>query len=179
MDKPLPTGDRFSDARADALSVARRRPRTRASRRLFGSRQARHDFLDALAGCGDPALVAAQRKLSLCALYRLRAEDGEFAARWDAAIAIAWEQVENRLLARLLASDDVPAAETPAKAGKAGGAGGVGAIDTRLALAILGPRLAAASREAQRAADRAADPVPESRHVERLRAELMAIELPR
>lgn len=135
------------------------RPRTRLGRRVFGSRRARLDFLDALARTGDPAMAAAGMGISVFDAYRMRDSDAKFAANWHAAIAIAWERVENRLLSELLA-------EAQASDGKTGGL-----RDSKLALAILARREPSVTRAGGSAAGRPVD----SAHVARLRAELRAL----
>ena len=136
-----------------------RRPRTRLGRRVFGTRRARLDFLDALARTGDPAVAAAGLGISVFDAYRVRDGDADFAAQWHAAIAIAWERVENRLLSELLA-------EAQATDGKTGGL-----RDSKLALAILARREPALTRASGSGPGRPVD----SAHVARLRAELRAL----
>jgi hypothetical protein len=136
-----------------------RRPRTRLGRRVFGTRRARLDFLDALARTGDPAVAAAGLGISVFDAYRVRDNDAGFAAQWHAAIAIAWERVENRLLSELLA-------EAETAGGKTGGL-----RDSKLALAILARREPPLTRAGGGTANRPVD----SAHVARLRAELRAL----
>ena len=140
--------------------VAMRRPRTRLGRRLFGTRARRLQFLDALARSGDPAAAAAALSLSLVEAIRMRDEDALFANQWQAAMAIAWERVEHRLLADLLA--DGPGDEARVKAAR----------DSKLALAILSRREPVVTRGS--GIGPAARPV-DSAHVAALRAELRAL----
>lgn len=81
-------------------------------------------FLEALAESGDPAAAATKAGQSLETAHRMRDRSPEFDAGWHRALGIAWEQVEMRLLAKLLKSD----AET---------------IDTKVALAMLQRRAGA------------------------------------
>ena len=133
-----------------AVKPERQRVRSRAARGVFASRKARLDFLDALTRCGDPAVAAAEMDLSLVRLFRLRAEDADFAAQWHAAIGYAWERVEHRVLADLL---------------KPGGG-----IDSKVALAVIARRDQGAAKVKGRSVDSAA--------VARLRAELRALAEP-
>lgn len=111
------------------------------------SRKARQAFLDHLMRSGDPALAAAETGLGLLQMFRLRATDPGFAADWQAAIGFAWERVEHRVLAGLLAQD--------------------GGVDIKVALAIMARRDAGATRVQGRSVDSAS--------VARLRAELRAL----
>lgn len=146
-----------------ARCAAGRRPATRLGRRIFGTRRARLAFLDALARSGDPAVAAATLGISLFDAYRVRDADAMLAAQWHAAIAIAWERVENRLLSELLVEAD-------AADGKSGTL-----RDSKLAMHILGRRDAATPRTS--GAGPAGRPV-DSAHVARLRDELRRLAEP-
>ncbi len=85
----------------------------------------RRIFVDVLAETGDPALAAVAVGRSISEAYQLRDSVAEFAAEWQRALGIAWERVEMRVLAGLLAAggkDD----DKPTKL-----------IDSRMALAVL------------------------------------------
>jgi hypothetical protein len=84
----------------------------------------RRCFLARLAESGDPVLAAAAVGRPLDEAYRLREADEAFGAGWVRAVEIAWELVEARVLARLLASEE----NVPASAR---------IVDSKLALAIL------------------------------------------
>jgi hypothetical protein len=134
----------------------RYRPGTRMARKLVGSRKNRAAFLELLARSGDPAVAATALGLPLMVLLRHRDDDPGFAAEWTAAVNHAWELLESRMLGALLQQSSEAA----------------GAIDTRLALAIVGRRDKPAHGVAARPVD--------STGVARLRAELrkLAGEMP-
>jgi len=111
------------------------------------SRKARQVFLDHLMRSGDPAVAAAETGLNLLQLFKLRATDADFAADWQAAIGFAWERVEHRVLAGLLAQD--------------------GGVDSKVVLAIMARRDAGNARVQGRGVDSAS--------VARVRAELRAL----
>ncbi|WP_439547252.1 hypothetical protein [Sandarakinorhabdus sp.] len=148
-DRPVRQGGRACKIGGSTVAMlVPKPPRQRARRQaVFATRRARLDFLDALAKFGDPALAAEVLQLSLVKLFRLRAEDAEFAAEWHAAIGFAWERVEHRVLAQMLD----PAA----------------AMDSKLALAIVARRDAGTAKVQGRRVDGAA--------VAKLRAELRAL----
>lgn len=125
-----------------AAPILPKRPRLRRN-----SRKARQLFLDHLIRSGDPALAAAETGLGLLPFFKLRAADADFAADWQAAIGFAWERVEHRVLAGLLAQD--------------------GGLDIKLALAIMARRDAGNARVQARRVDSAS--------VARVRAELRAL----
>ena len=137
------------------------RPTTRLARRLIGNRRARLAFLDQLCRTGDPALAADALGLSLTQLFRMRETDAEFAAQWQAALGFAWERVEHRVLATLLAEVEAAGDGADGRSGKRSGL-----LDSRLVLAILSRRDAAV-----RVTGRPVD----APHVARLRAELRAL----
>jgi len=136
-------------ARIAALvpAVGTQRQRGKPGPAKLASRKARQAFLDHLMRSGDPALAAAETGLGLLQMFRLRAADPGFAADWQAAIGFAWERVEHRVLAGLLAQD--------------------GGVDIKVALAIMARRDAGATRVQGRSVDSAS--------VARLRAELRAL----
>ena len=115
---PAPASAR--DRSADRL---RYRPGTRMARKLVGSRRNRAAFLELLARRGDPAVAADELGLPLLVLLRHRDTDPAFAADWQAAVNYAWELLESRVLAGLISQSNTD-----------------GALDTRLALAIVGRR---------------------------------------
>lgn len=125
----------------------RQRVRSKPAVKVLASRKARLAFLDHLMRSGDPALAAKELGLGLLPLFRQRATDSEFAADWHAAIGFAWEQVEHRVLAALLAPD--------------------GGVDIKVALAIIARRDTNQVRMPGRRVDSAS--------VARLRAELRAL----
>lgn len=131
----------------------RRRLGTRQARKLLGRRRDRTAFLDLLARHGDPALAAERLGLPLMLLYRHRDADPLFAAEWQAALGYAWEQVETRVLATLLAQLGDGAAARP--------------VDPRLALAIMNGRDRPQTRSGARPVD--------SEAVARMRAEVRAL----
>jgi hypothetical protein len=92
-------------------------------------------------------------------LYRHRDADPRFAAEWQSALGYAWEQVETRVLAALLAQLDRAEDSTSGSRG--------GLIDSRLALAILNGRERPVTRQGARSIDSAS--------VARLRAEIRAL----
>ncbi|WP_439532085.1 hypothetical protein [Polymorphobacter sp.] len=84
----------------------------------------RRRFLARLAEGGDPAAAAEAVSRPLDEAYRLREDDADFGAGWARALDIAWELVDARVMARLLASEEnLPAAAR--------------IVDSKLALAIL------------------------------------------
>jgi hypothetical protein len=137
----------------------RRRLGTRQARKLIGRRKDRAAFLELLARHGDPAVAAERLGLPLMLLYRHRDADPRFAAEWQSALGYAWEQVETRVLAALLAQLD------RAEDSASGSRGGL--IDSRLALAILNGRERPVTRQGARSIDSAS--------VARLRAEIRAL----
>jgi hypothetical protein len=137
----------------------RYRPGTRVARQLVGNRKDRMAFLELLARRGDPAVAADELGLPLLVLFRHRDADPAFAAEWTVAVGYAWERVESRVLAALLAH----VADTPDPKAK----GVAGLIDSRLALAIVNRRDKPGTQVAGRAIDGAS--------VARLRAELQAL----
>lgn len=162
IDEAMPAGERagqrggrpagFKPCAIQSNAVAALVPAKQAARDQFAapefvSQQVRDNFLNILASSGDPAVAAEQTGLRLELLFRLRAEDADFAARWHAAISFAWEMVEHRLLAQLL---DRKAA-----------------LDSKLALTALARRDQGTARVSGR-------PL-ESASVARLRAELQAL----
>jgi hypothetical protein len=93
-------------------------------------RRDRRQFLACLAATGDPMRAAQEAGRTLEAAFALRAGDAEFAEGWTRAMTIAWELVEARVLARLLApEDDLPASAR--------------ILDSKLALAVLQRRAVA------------------------------------
>lgn len=160
----LPVAPRVRDRSRESL---RFRPGSRQARQLVGSRKDRLAFLELLARHGDPAVAADQMGLPLFVLFRHRDTDPAFAAEWLAAVNYAWERVESRVLAALLAD----LADTEAGDGKPATkqvGSGAGRIDTRLALAIVGRRDKPVTHTGSaRAADGTA--------AARLRAELRAL----
>lgn len=86
----------------------------------------RRAFCAHLAEHGDPAAAARAIGKNLTDAYRQRDSMPGFAGEWQAALAVAWEQVETRVLAGLLAP--------------AGDGGKAGLIDSRVALAVLARR---------------------------------------
>lgn len=62
----------------------------------------RRQFLDVLVETGNPAVAAAAIGQSLAAAYATRDRCPAFAEAWQRALGVAWEQVENRVLANLL-----------------------------------------------------------------------------
>ncbi|WP_310476175.1 hypothetical protein [Sandarakinorhabdus sp.] len=121
----------------------------------------RDAFLEQLIRLGDPALAADAVGLPLMQLFRQRDADPRFAAGWQAALGYAWERLESRVLAELLARADAPAETGIVR--KASGAL-TGLLDSRLAMAIIDRREKPVTRQHGR-------PV-ESASVARLRAEL-------
>jgi hypothetical protein len=118
----------------------------------------RRCFLARLAESGDPVLAAAAVGRPLDEAYRLREADEAFGAGWVRAVEIAWELVEARVLARLLASEE----NVPASAR---------IVDSKLALAILQRRGAVpAARVAEQAAAGDASGVAQLREEIRLMA---------
>jgi hypothetical protein len=90
----------------------------------------RQRFLARLAETGDPATAAASVSRRLDEAYALRAAEPGFDQGWSRAVDIAWDLVEAKVLARILATEDtVP---TSARI-----------VDSKLALAILQRRSAA------------------------------------
>lgn len=85
----------------------------------------RRMFVEMLAETGDPAIAAHAIGRNISEAYQLRDSAPEFAADWQRAVAIAWERVELRVLAGLLATDKKDD-DKPAKL-----------IDSRMALAML------------------------------------------
>jgi hypothetical protein len=126
----------------------RYRPGTRMARKLVGSRKNRAAFLELLARHGDPAVAADALDLPLLVLLRHRDADPAFAADWLAAVNYAWELLESRVLAGLIAQSSTDG----------------NTMDTRLALAIVGRRDKPVQSWQARPVDGAA--------VARLRAEL-------
>lgn len=116
-------------------------------------RREHREFVETLATTGDPARAAATIGRSLEAAYRRRETCPELAADWQRAMAMAWEQVEARVLAGLLT---------------ACGEEGVKLLESRVALAFVQRRGAPAGRAAEK---RRADP----RKVSALRAELLRL----
>ena len=92
--------------------------------KLKWCRRDRRRFLACLAVTGDPVLAAQGIGQSLESAFALRAADKGFAEGWARAVDIAWELVETKVLARLLASEEA----LPASARL---------LDSKLALAIL------------------------------------------
>lgn len=92
--------------------------------KLTWCRRDRRRFLACLAVTGDPVLAAQGVNQSLESAFALRAADKGFAEGWARAVDIAWELVETKVLARLLASEE----GLPASARL---------LDSKLALAIL------------------------------------------
>ena len=127
----------------------------------------RRAFISCLAETGDPAAAAAAVGRPTDQAYRLRHTDMAFAAEWERAIAIAWEQVEARVLVGLLKAAAVTAEDTTGKL-----------IDHRMALALLqrrdAPQRAGAGAGAG-SGGRAAARRPDALGVERLRAEIRAL----
>jgi hypothetical protein len=129
----------------------------------------RRAFISCLAETGDPAAAAAAVRRPIDQAYRLRDTDMAFAAEWEQAIAIAWEQVEARVLVGLLKAAAATAQEPAGKL-----------IDHRMALALLQRRDApqragAGAGSAAGAGGKAAARRPDTLGVERLRAEIRAL----
>jgi hypothetical protein len=116
----------------------------------------RRTFVEILAETGDPAVASHAVGRTIVEAFRLRDNATEFAAAWQRALGIAWERVEMRLLAGLLAGDGA----TDDKPGKL--------IDSRMALAML------QRREAAKAVHSAAAPLDDAQ-VMRLRSEIRAL----
>lgn len=121
----------------------------------------RRAFLANLAKTGDPAAAAELVGRSLPEAYRLREEVAGFAAGWARALEIAWDQVETRVLAGLLAG---PPKATAAKSSDVPAT----LIDSRVALAVLQRREPAKSV-------RAVAPRVDSARVAALRNEIRAL----
>ena len=62
----------------------------------------RRRFVDVLVETGNPAVAAAAIGQSLASAYAMRDRSAAFAGQWQRALGVAWEQVENRVLANLL-----------------------------------------------------------------------------
>jgi hypothetical protein len=62
----------------------------------------RRRFIDVLVETGNPAVAAAAIGQSLASAYAMRDRSAGFAFQWQRALGVAWEQVENRVLANLL-----------------------------------------------------------------------------
>lgn len=133
----------------------------RRNRAVFANRLAREQFLDLLTRAGDPAVAADALGLSLVQLFRLRDADPSFAAEWQAAVGYAWERVESRVLAELLARVEPPA---DGAVGRKAAGSLSGLLDSRLALAVLARR--------EKPVTRLHGKPVESASVARLRAEL-------
>ncbi|KPF57615.1 hypothetical protein IP88_16700 [alpha proteobacterium AAP81b] len=65
----------------------------------------RQRFIATLTETGNPAAAAAAIGQTLAAAYAMRERWPQLAEEWRAALGIAWEQVEMRLLATLLDGD--------------------------------------------------------------------------
>ena len=65
----------------------------------------RQRFIAALIETGNPAVAADAIDQSLASAYRMRARCPVLEAEWRQALGIAWEQVEMRVLAKLLEGD--------------------------------------------------------------------------
>ncbi len=78
----------------------------------------RQRFIATLTETGNPAAAAACIGETLAAAYRMRERWPQLAEEWQQALGIAWEQVEMRVLAALLAGE-------------------AGSIDARVALEML------------------------------------------
>jgi hypothetical protein len=89
----------------------------------------RQTFIRVLTETGNPAVAAAAIGKSLAEAYALRGRWPALAEDWHNALGVAWEQVENRVLANLL---DGAAAD----------------IDPKVALEMLKRRAPAASPRA-------------------------------
>ncbi len=128
----------------------------------------RQVFVGRVSATGDVALAAAAINRTPDEAYRMREAVPGFAMAWDRAIAIAWDQVETRVLAGLLARTEV--AEPQDKDGKAPPVSNPkakpGLIDSRLALAVLQRRPTA--RQVR-------GPVIDSARVAKLREEIRAL----
>lgn len=151
-------------APADRLVAVEDVPKSgapRARRKGQASQHARDAFFEQLIRLGDPALAADAVGLPLMPLFRQRDADPRFAASWQSALGYAWERLESRVLAELLARTDAPA---EAGSGRKAGGALTGLLDSRLALAIIDRRERPVTRHHGR-------PV-ESASVARLRAEL-------
>jgi hypothetical protein len=85
----------------------------------------RQRFIATLTETGNPAAAAASIGETLADAYRMRERWPQLADEWQQALGIAWEQVEMRVLATLLAGE-------------------AGSIDARVALEMLKRRPAPA-----------------------------------
>jgi hypothetical protein len=176
--------DQKRPAGAKATVPARRR------RRQTMDPAQRRQFLDELARSGDPEQAARALGVSMVDAFRLRDADPAFGSQWQAAVGFAWELLEMRLLADLLASPAAaeatglvgeptaqyqggqtgPAATTSGQSGrrKAAAAGRlIDRLDSRLTMAIINRREAPPARGGT-----PRGPPMDSAAVARLRAEL-------
>lgn len=142
-----------SAAMGTVIDVAEKGARVTVARDVWLRRE-QLAFLEALAATGDPAKAVVAAGRSLDAAYRRREAVPEFAADWQRAVTVAWEQVEARALARLL--------------GRARAVPKGAALDSRVMLAILQRRLRMA---AVRAVPAQADP----RRVSAMRSEILRL----
>jgi hypothetical protein len=116
----------------------------------------RRTFVEMLAETGDPALAAHAVGRDVADAFHMRDKVPEFAAAWQRALGIAWERVEMRVLAGLLATGKA-ADDKPGRL-----------IDSRMALAML------QRREAPKSARGGTAPV-DGPQVMQLRDEIRAL----
>ena len=98
-------------------------------RKWHWTQRDRQAFIRTLTETGNPAVAAAAIGRSLADVYAMRERWPLLAEEWQKALGVAWEQVENRVLANLL---DGAAAE----------------IDPKVALEMLKRRAPAATPRA-------------------------------